>query len=97
MSKAREGKTMSEENRLKFIERNKGNKYALGRKMTADNFEKLMTVHIGSKRTDEAKQRMSESHKGIPWDDRKWLSNHERNHISKGKVNPNCKFCSSKI
>jgi group I intron endonuclease len=64
MSKARIGKQMSEENRLKFIERNKGNKYALGRKMTDDNFRKLMAVHVGAKRTDEARQRMSDAHKG---------------------------------
>lgn len=64
MSKAREGKTMSEENRLKFIERNKGNKYALGRKMTKENFDKLMAAHIGAKRSDEARQRMSDAHKG---------------------------------
>lgn len=64
MSKAREGKKMSEENRLKFIERIKGNKYSLGKKMTPDNFKKLMAVHIGAKRTPEARQRMSDAHKG---------------------------------
>jgi group I intron endonuclease len=64
MSKARTGLVMPESHRKKLAERNKGNKYALGRKMTPDNFKKLMEVHIGAKRSDEARQRMSEAHKG---------------------------------
>jgi group I intron endonuclease len=64
MSKAREGKTMSEENRLKFIERIKGNKFALGRKMSKEHLDKIIATHLGAKRSDEAKRRMSEAHLG---------------------------------
>lgn len=64
MSVARLGRPMPEKSRAILAELNKGNKYAAGRKMTKDNFEKLMAVHIGAKRTDEARQRMSEAHKG---------------------------------
>jgi group I intron endonuclease len=93
MSKAREGKKMSEENRLKFIERIKGNKFGLGRKMTADNFGKLMAVHIGAKRTDEARQRMSDAHKGIPWSDLQREASHVRWHVKRNIIKSQCEFC----
>jgi group I intron endonuclease len=64
MSASRTGLVMPESHRQKLSQRNKGNKYALGRKMTKENFDKLMAVHVGAKRSDEARQRMSESHKG---------------------------------
>ena len=64
MSKSHIGKKMSEENRSKLIERNKGNDYARGRKMSERHFQRLLETHVGAKRTDEARQRMSEAHKG---------------------------------
>lgn len=64
MSKSRTGLKMPESHRRKLSERSKGNKYSLGKKMTEDNFNKLMAVHIGAKRSDEARHRMSEAHKG---------------------------------
>jgi len=93
MSKARIGKTMSEENRLKLIEVNKGNKYSLGKKMTEDNFNKLMAVHIGAKRTEEAKKKMSDAHKGTKWSPLQRLARHNRFHVSKGVINPKCSLC----
>lgn len=93
MSKAREGKLMSEENRQKFIERNKGNKYSLGKKMTKENFDKLMAVHIGAKRSDEAKHRMSEAHKGKPWSEKQKEARHAAVHVKRNVVNLECKFC----
>ena len=66
MSQTRTGKKMPESHRRKLSERSKGNKYALGRKMTKENFDKLMVVHIGAKRSDESKKRMSDAHKGKP-------------------------------
>jgi group I intron endonuclease len=64
MSASHVGLVMPESHSRKLSERNLGNKYSLGRKMTQANHEKLMLVHIGAKRTEEAKQHMSESHKG---------------------------------
>jgi group I intron endonuclease len=64
MSKSHFGKKMSEENRLKFIERNKGNKYALGRKMTEEHFQKILATHLGAKRSEESRKRMSDAQKG---------------------------------
>ena len=64
MSKSHGLRPMSEDNKRKLLERNKGNKYSLGKKMTEENFQKLMAVHIGAKRSDESRQRMSEAHKG---------------------------------
>jgi group I intron endonuclease len=93
MSKAREGKTMTEENRLKFIERNKGNKYSLGKKMTKENFYKLMAVHVGSKRSEEAKKKMSEAHKGVPWSEKQKEARHLAVHVKRNVVNLECKFC----
>ena len=93
MSKTRTGRTMTEENRLKFIDRIKGNKYSLGKKMTKENFEKLMAVHIGAKRTDESKRRMSEAHKGKPWSEKQKLARHTAVHVNRGIKKVGCKFC----
>lgn len=64
MSESRTGLVMPESHRRKLSERSKGNKYSLGKKMTKENFVKLMQVHIGAKRSDEARQRMADAHIG---------------------------------
>lgn len=64
MSEARTGLIMPESHRQKLSERSIGNKYAAGRKMTQDNFNKLMAVHIGAKRTPEAREKMRQSQLG---------------------------------
>jgi len=64
MSKSRTGLKMPDSHKQKLSERSIGNKYALGRKMTADNHAKLMATHVGAKRSEESKQRMSQAHIG---------------------------------
>jgi len=64
MSESRTGLVMPESHRQKLSERSMGNKYALGRKMTKENHEKLMAAHVGAKRSDEARERMRQSHLG---------------------------------
>ena len=64
MAASHMGLKMPKSHSLKLSERNKGNKYAAGRKMTKENFDKLMAANIGAKRSDEARQHMSEAHKG---------------------------------
>lgn len=64
MSKSHGHRPMSEDNKRKLLEVNKGNKYSLGKKMTEENFQKLMSVHIGAKRSLEARERMRLSHLG---------------------------------
>lgn len=83
---------MPEKSRVILAELNKGNKYSLGKKMTKDNFEKLMAVHIGAKRTDEARKNMSEAHKGKPWTDKQRFGRHNRYHFNAPKPDT-CKFC----
>jgi group I intron endonuclease len=93
MSKSHVGLKMPESHSRKLSERNMGNKYSLGKKMTVDNFNKLMAVHVGAKRTDEARQRMSEAHKGKPWTEKQKFARHNVYHIKRGIINPNCKLC----
>lgn len=64
MSKSRLGKPMPEKSRIVLAQMNKGNKYSLGKKMTKENFEKLMAVHVGAKRSPEARERMRQAHLG---------------------------------
>lgn len=92
MSKSRTGLKMTEENRLKLIEKNKGNKYSLGRKMTKENHDKLMKIHVGAKRTDEARKRMSESHKK-PWTAKQHFARHKKYHLDRNVVNLECALC----
>lgn len=93
MSKAREGKKMSEKNRQEFIKRIKGNKFALGRKMTKDNFDKLRACSLGVKRSEEARKRMSEAHKGKSWSPLQHQARHIKFHTNRGIINPQCVLC----
>lgn len=93
MSRSRIGKKMSEENRLKFIERIKGNKFALGRKMSPEHFQKIIETHLGAKRTEESRKRMSDAHKGKKWTPLQRLARHNHYHTKRGIVNPQCALC----
>jgi len=68
MSEASKGRKMSEANRQKLIERNKGNKYGLGKhpnlgkKLTEEHKKKISPV--GRIHTEETKKKISESAKG---------------------------------
>lgn len=62
LSEAAKGKHLSEEHKRKISEGNKG-KHKGGYKLSEDHKRKLSAINKGRKRSDEARQRMSEAQK----------------------------------
>jgi group I intron endonuclease len=102
MSLSRTGLVMPESHRQKLSQRNVGNKYSLGRKMTKDNFDKLMAVHIGAKRSEESKRKMALAQTGKKQSEETKIKRslaligrigHTRWHVKRNKVNPKCLLC----
>jgi group I intron endonuclease len=101
MSESRTGLIMPESHRRKLSERNKGNKYALGRKMTKENHEKLLATHVGAKRSDEARERMRQAQLGKKQSEETKVKRepsllrgrHTRWHVNRNIVNLKCLLC----
>ena len=64
ISKGLVGRRMSDKTRAKLLERNKNNKFSLGRTMPEEHRLMLIRINTGSTRTDDVRRRMSELHKG---------------------------------
>lgn len=65
LSEANKGRSFwTDERRLQYIEHNKGNTYAKGRKQSDEAKKKISEAHKGKILSDEHRKKLSEAHKG---------------------------------
>lgn len=107
VSEGQMGRKMSSKAREKLLERNEGNKFSLGVKMPEEHRLKLIAINTGSTRSEETLVRMSASKIGNKnalgmkhsEETRRKIAEagllhaHERYHVKRGIINPNCKLC----
>lgn len=68
----------SEETRKKLSDNLKGIALFKGRKHSEETLQKMRAAKLGKKNTEEARRKMSETHKGLPWSEARWAVHNAR-------------------